>query len=994
MRKTYHSACHVKTLGRLFGTVSVLALGGAAEAAAPAIVAPPEPTEEILVTGSLIRGAQAVGVPVTSLGEQDFQESGAVTVADLLRTVPSISVTQAGNSLQSGTGNLARVQSVDIHNLNGGSRVTRTLMLIDGKRFPMGNVFAQFYDPSIIPQLAVQRVDVLADGASATYGSDAIAGVVNVILRRGYDGAMTQLRLDKTSGADIGYNLSQLFGRRWDTGDVTVSFETYLQPELKAIERDFYTFDFTPWGLDNRTPVRSAIPGIISVGAPTPATGTTCTNCYSLPSGNGVGLTWAQVSANPGTRNLVNPYQYHAGATPTIARNAATITFDQEIMDGIQFVADAFYSNRRDKLYSGAGFNQGTNSHFTLTIPTNNPYYPTGAPAGLRISYSLIHEIPQVTVSIQVSGRYSAGLNFELPYDWRLETFYAMNEEHDVANMLHYLNANNISAALGNTIASASGVNAYSKPANVPYLNAFCDPTAYTCNSPATLNYVDASTRDDLWWHQQQVGANFSGPLMDLPGGVARAAVGASFVRDKVLYVQFGSNTTISNQAPYNLSNSLGREVSSLFGQLNVPLVGEANMLPMIRRLDLELSMRFDHYSDVGNTTNPKFAVDWEPVEGLTLHGSWGKSFRAPSWTEMGELPGRSLMAININGGGATNSVSVCQTVGATPLPGSAAAVLNPTCSAALQFQGGIALIGPAGGLAGLSRPAGSFITPEKSTAFSIGADFTPNILPGLNLSSTYYRVKITNAIATVGGVLSDPKTRFALVIAGDPGFITLRDSLLSNPLLQATPGVNPASVTFITDGAPRNIGEKVQSGIDFNTLYNWDMGNLGAWRVGVSGTYTTVAYSTGLPGSPRNDSYNAVAGINSNVATQPRMRYRAQFGWSDFGFNVVAFVNYNGHYFHSNGSPPAALLVNFPDYSNLVPAQYTGDLAIAYNTGDEPENDYLKNINLQFVVNNVLDRNPPFVYRIGANGGNSAYDGGNASPLGRTLSLTITKTW
>ncbi len=205
------------TRSRLLSGIAFSALAAAVAHAQPAA---PVAEEEVLVTGSLIRGAPAVGVPVTSVGTEDFRKTGALTVSELLRNVPSV-VVAASTAITNAGGAISRGTGVDIHGLN--SNAPRTLLMIDGMRYPAQGHGTSFYDPSIIPQLAVDRVDVLADGASATYGSDAVAGVINVILKRGYEGAITQARYGRARGGDDKTQFSQLWGTTWEGGDVTLS---------------------------------------------------------------------------------------------------------------------------------------------------------------------------------------------------------------------------------------------------------------------------------------------------------------------------------------------------------------------------------------------------------------------------------------------------------------------------------------------------------------------------------------------------------------------------------------------------------------------------------------------------------------------------------------------------------------------------------------------------------------------------------------------------
>src|ERR1700741_5030632 len=174
--------------------------------------------EQVLITGSLVHGAAAVGVPVTNLSTQDFTETGNPTIGDLFRTVPAANVAPGPSAVNSG-GHQERETRVNIRGLD--QTGPRTLLMIDGVRFPPQADGLCAIDPSIIPALALDRVDILADGASATYGSDAIAGVVNVILKRNFDGATTLLHVQApTDGGGLQVQASQLWGRTWQGGDI------------------------------------------------------------------------------------------------------------------------------------------------------------------------------------------------------------------------------------------------------------------------------------------------------------------------------------------------------------------------------------------------------------------------------------------------------------------------------------------------------------------------------------------------------------------------------------------------------------------------------------------------------------------------------------------------------------------------------------------------------------------------------------------------------
>ena len=1030
----------------LLGSVSALTLSSAAFAQ-PAAPPPPVGEEEVLITGTLIRGAAAVGVPVTALDAEAFQEQGALTVSDVLRSVPSITVMAEGFSLATGTGNFTKAAGVNIHDLNGST--PRTLVLFDGYRFPLqGNDNSQT-DPSTIPAIMTQRVDVLADGASAIYGSDAVAGVVNVILKRRFEGAVTQARI--VHHADMGpdWDASQLYGTRWDTGDITIGLEFYWRAPLLAKNRDFYTFDFTAWGLDDRTPVRSSIPATLFFGGtnPSPQTGSACDadilpdiiapntvdasdaiRCYSIPKGqNGTGLTWATIAGHPGVENLVNPY-FNSDLTPWQKRSAFAVTFDQMIMPGVELFVDAFYSNRKSRGFVAGGFNTGVNNTFVAVVPTNNPYFPTGPlPTGatgpLRVAYNISAEFPSLFITSVVSKRWNAGFNFELPYDWAGKAFYVVNEEDGFAYQEHNPNFNHLAAALGNTVASllvgTGPVGPFSKPANIPFFNPFCDSLAFeNCNDPRTLEYIRGYRHDNTHWYQRQMGVQFDGGLLALPGGELRAAIGGGFTQDAFDFRRVVSYLQYRTDIPADTPEFRRRDFYSAFGELNIPLVGDANAMPLIQRLTVQASYRWDKYNDFGTTKNPRFAVDWMPFDGVMLRGSYGTSFRAPPFADTAEVQGRSYQQANTPTGG-SNSTPACTNgqLGTAATPGSAAALLNPTCTAALQFPGGINAIGGTqileDALDGLTRPVGFVLGPEKSKTWTTGFSFTPSdgFLSGLDIHMTYYHVVIDDLISGGCTDLNDPRCLDFILVAGKATTWATPDgdnivsqaefdaaiAAIGNSAQSQVPPNLVNQVRFLLDGSPRNEGTQTQTGIDFTTAYDYDTDDMGVFNIGLDGNYRIKQETNGdspLEGTNKN------AGIGNS--TVPRFRYRGRLGWKHDGWRVTGFVNYTSHFHHTQVAPPSCYISAgtncpgitpaFPNYGNIHPSVYTMDLSIGYDTGETFENTYLHNIELQLNINNITDRYAPFAYRVAANGGSTAVIGG--SPLGRAIAFQITKNW
>ncbi len=981
----------------LLGSASLLAMIGAggsqAQELAQAQMAQAGPAgvpEQVLVTGSLIRGTAAVGVPVTNVGPQDFVQTGALTTAELFRTVPAAVVSPGPVGTNNG-GNIGRETEVSLRGLDSsGGYPVRGLMMIDGYRFPPQGEHSGQRDPSIIPALALDRIDILVDGASATYGSDAVTGVINIILKRAYDGAVTQLRTTVADGKQE-YAASQLWGRTWDGGDITLTYEWSDYTPLKGSSRSNFTLNFTPWDLDNRIPIASSIPGTVSTGSPaTPASargiGTICGNCFAIPAGsganfnaslnNGLGplapgsgpgvLTWASLgtAANAGTRNEINPYSI-GWYDPAMQKNSAVMTVDQRITSNVSFYGEGFYSNRRFEYLNLANQSPASTQDLSVQVPTLNPYYPIGAPGNLLVNYNIGLEIPPYTDGNEVADRYLAGLKFDLPANWEGRVYYSESFDGTHTNS-RAVNASAVSAALGWTIpagvslGTSPPIASWTKPATIPYLNLFCDPRSFDCNSPTTLQYVTAAriATTDFWINEK--GANFDGPLFSLPGGDVKAAVGGLYTSESWVYSLNDDTKTPSLLVP-PLGESKHLDFWAAFVQLNIPLVGDANSLPLVQQFEIEASWRHDQYSDFGGTSNPKVGFNWTISKdtGVIVRGDWGTSFRAPGFAEQSAIVGDIISGINVPNYPANRSVGI----NCNPDPNSLAGrLLNPglgfigwngvvgnngtpgtTCGSqanptglGMFSTGGVAI---QDGLRKYVNTAQAVLRPETAVNYDVTAEFAPTaFLKGLDLQATWYQVKISNALTQFGNPnnssVNNPALGFSYIVPTDiakagvdvsgcsnnntpttcPEFEAMVSALLNDPQNPVPPRAL-TSVLWINDGAIGNFGWIKQQGIDFSASYDFDAGDLGVWNAGIVGTYYLHQYSANNPSAAvpnpaviddfGNDA-GTVGGIAQTRSTlDPRLRYRARLGWSDGPISVTGFVNYVGHYYNNQNAPP-----------------------------------------------------------------------------------------
>ena len=281
--------------------------------------------EEIVVTGSSLRGVAPVGSNLVTIGRDDIENTGAQTVQQILKTVPSIVGLQSAGQAAYGSFDGAGTNAPTIHGL-GASASNSTLILLNGHRMPVSGINHVLADPNIVAPLALERVEVLADGASSVYGSDAVAGVVNFITRRNVDGFEASLQ----TGAGDAYgtvNAGVLGGTTWDGGSLLVSYNYSDRDNLEAIDRDYVRANQTARGGRDFTPNRCG-PASITVGTPA--------QTFYTP------YTGAGVIAGDCDPSL------HADLLASETRHSIFATIQQDVSDRLTLTGDLIYSEREN----------------------------------------------------------------------------------------------------------------------------------------------------------------------------------------------------------------------------------------------------------------------------------------------------------------------------------------------------------------------------------------------------------------------------------------------------------------------------------------------------------------------------------------------------------------------------------------------------------------------------------------------------------------------
>lgn len=571
-----------------------------------------EPPEGVVVTGTRIRGAAPAGANVITLDRRDIERSGYATTQQVLQSLPQNfgggpNEGTVGFSVRNGANtNIGSGASVNLRGLG----TTSTLVLIDGNRPALGGGSGTFVDLSLIPSTAIDRIEVLADGASALYGSDAVAGVVNVRLRNDFIGAESRLRYGAADGFDE-VQASQLAGFGWKTGHLAAGYEFYRRGRLAAADRSYVTEDLRPFGgPDYRKTF--ANPGTIIT-----ADGRT----FAIPAGqDGTALTAADLAPDDVNRS---DGRAASDVLPQLERHAAYLAVGQDFGSSLRFRMQGFFGDRRS-LTRTLPDNYGG-----VVVPVNNPFYvdPTGTGQPVTVNYDFTADLgPETSVAHvrnwgvtagleKVIGRWSAAVTGS----WGLQT-----QRQRTINIPNYFN---LSAAL----ADPDPDTAY---------NLFSDGSHTRQDTiEAVRGFYEQTGTSRIW----NAGVRLDGPLFGLPAGDLRLAVGSEYRREHYAYTQTDYEFSADPVDAGTSGFPIGRSIIAGYAEMLVPLAGRGQRVPAVDRLDLSLAGRIERYSDFGTTINPKAGVSWRPTDGLTVRGTWGTSFRAPGFIDVRTGPGTSL---------------------------------------------------------------------------------------------------------------------------------------------------------------------------------------------------------------------------------------------------------------------------------------------------------------------------------------------------------------
>ncbi|MBK6673308.1 MAG: TonB-dependent receptor [Proteobacteria bacterium] len=628
--------------------------------------------EQIVVTGSRIQRADLEKtIPITVLDAQQMETRNAVLPAELLTSLPSV-VNLPQNETRLGSSG-ARGDNANLNMRNLGA--TATLILQDGRRMainPMTAGLSQAVNVNQLPTRGIDHIEVLRDGASSIYGSDAVGGVINYVLKRRMDGVEASVRYDQPAqGAGEMLQAGLAFGSTFAEGRGRLfgTLAGLTRNEVRLTDRNFsnssLNVDRAPAGFsalagpfDQRF-TRGYYP-TFRLGS----TGTSGATWYLLPA-NGtptLSTTNPTTAANralyPDFMLDINQFGF---ASPKVRRGDVFLSAEFDITDSLTIFGDASYYAAESTMQRQPLAVNGPTTDQAMVMPVDSPFNPfgsryfsptgapnadgslrrAGTPQAIALTQFMIAGLAPESVKTNSDAlRLVAGLRGAIAdTSWKWESSLFYNEVNGEDNASPDVRESLLAAA----IAGSGGT--YFNPFGYTFRvanNAVVVDQPYT-NPQALVDSFSDTYRRTARSYLASADARASGRLITLGSMDIQAAVGVEHRREDLrdLRPPFHGENPASSGLPTTNNDFIlhparpdvrgERDVTSAYAEVVVPVVTEERSLPFVNSFEISASGRFEHYSDFGNTTKPKIGANWRPVSWLMLRGSYNEGFMAPS---------------------------------------------------------------------------------------------------------------------------------------------------------------------------------------------------------------------------------------------------------------------------------------------------------------------------------------------------------------------------
>ncbi|WP_444926731.1 TonB-dependent receptor plug domain-containing protein [Microbulbifer sp. TRSA002] len=953
-----------------------------------------EAVEEVVVTGSRIERANDISVsPVTSVSAEDLKVTGVVRVEDLLSDLPQVAATQDAGQANGSTG----TATISLRRL--GSQ--RTLVLIDGRRMPTGSPLedGSGADLNQIPGALVERVEVLTGGSSATYGSDAIAGVVNFIMMDDFEGVRFETqtsvyqhnndnssmqRLVESYDFDVAdgnvtdgetNDFSLILGANLDNGRGNVTaYANYrkIDPVLQS-DRDYSSCTLkgspgsfecggsstVPWGRVTDFGVNS---GDNTDGFDYSVDGTGFTE-YTRPYNYGP-LNYFQRPDERWTMGAFAHYDINDNTEAYVQlMYADDRTVAQIAPSGAFFVTDDLYCGNPllsdEQFEAVCGVYGLTKDNYVSDLVVQRTNENTGEISehngALYIGRRNVEGGPRQDDLRHTTFRGVFGLRGDINDDWNYDVYYQHSEVSLEQTYLNDMSSTHIRRALdvredenGNPVCQS--VLDGSDPSCVPW-NIFQEGGV----TQEAIDYLVLPLYARGTTEQEIISGYITGDLTSYGWKLPSADNGIAIVmglesrRENLKYspdAGFQSGDGAGQGGP-TLPVDGSLSVKEVFGEMNIPI---ASGMTAIEYLGLELAYRYSDYSTDEQTNTYKVAADWQPTDNLKVRGSFQSATRHANIRELYRPQAISLFDMTEDPcGSRTNSDGVIE---------------EPTASLEACMNSGITASTYGNEI---DSPAGQYnyvgggnqeLVPEESETFSIGFVYSPSFVDGLTVSADYFNITVEDAIANI-----QPETILNKCIeTGEDRFC---DSVSRGD--NGNLWIGEAAITAIDV----NIGYFETEGIDINTNYGFDVGSYGAVDMNLIATYLTKWDQKEFEGEPVEECAGNWGG--SCGTPTPEFSSTLRTTWSTpWSLDLVATWR------HIGGVKD--LGANNADFESV---NYL-DLAASWGLSEK--------VTVRGGINNIFDKEPPLT----ADAGSSIYGNGNTFPgvydaLGRYAFLGLT---
>ena len=942
---------------RLFLTTALTTL--AAQAAIAQDTAPAaENRDEIIVVGSQIKGADIAGaLPVTVLGEEDIEVTAAVSGEELFASIPQVgSVTFNSVGFTGVNGARGDVASINLRAIGTGN----TLVLLNGRRLVLhpGTQVQNFVpvnsvNTNALPVTGIRRVEVLRDGAAALYGTDAVAGVINTVLKDDFEGFRGQVQYGGSEGTSLReLKVSAEFGHTFNDGRSNFSLlANFLDREgMPATDlRNAATEDLRPFfegtdfegdtqlrNLSTQTQFaefRSLSGSIAAIGdddfhiQPDSFAGCLVDLPGDVCADNGGSIDTALRLDRAGFRDLVGDS----------TRGSVFAFFNHDFDSGLEFFGEASYY-RSD--FSRERETAQMLSSNRVVVPASNFHNPFGVDLQIRDLRPLDVGRRQIDVDND-SFRILGGLRgVWAGWDWETAGLYTEAETNDTTG-------NRVSNTLFQQSLALSTPDAYNPfsggdttDTNLPNL---------TANSQATIDTFRIDVSRDSRTTLALIDAKLSRPdIVALPAGDVGVAMGAEWRRETFLDDRddrLDGTTTFTDlvTGETNLSDVMGssptpdtrgdRNVYSAFIEVAAPLLSPDMNIPLVEQFDVQLAARFESFSDVGEVIKPKVAFSYYPVSWLQVRGAYARGFRAPN-----------LEQINANGIRRVNG-------------GREDWIL---CEATSRANGTDFDVGDCDGVSVQSvRSGGPDLKSENNQNFSIGAVFQPAD-SGLTLTVDLWKIKQEDLVGLFGDQ-NQVSLDYLLRVQGSSNPNVIREAPDAGTIaLFAGTGLDPVGEIIEVRDDYTNLAEREASGIDIGAFYDLDT-NLGEFRLAANAAYLGRFFQ-----DPSAEGDALIEGVETGVISdevdvpgsldlirqngRPKWRWSSSVRWRNGQWGAGVFARYVG------GVNDTSVNTSERDFLP-IDAWYTVNLYADYTIEDAG---WASDTRIRFGVRNLTDNLPP----------------------------------